>query len=112
MPKRRQVGEVFKRGRYYAIRYYDARGRRRIESSGSAKQEDTEKRLRQRLKALDDHVSLDMQIGKVKFEDGAKDLINDYSTNGNRGRPREKRPFLRNFPVSRLFDRSCDQSVD
>jgi integrase len=83
MPKRR-TGEVFKRGKIYAIRYYDARGRRRIESSGSERQDDAEKMLRQRLKAVDDHIPLDMQIGKVKFDDAAQDVINEYQMNGRK----------------------------
>jgi integrase len=109
MPTRRRVGEVFKRGRYYAIRYYDARGRRRIESSGSEKQEQAEKLLRQRLKAPDDHVPLDMQIGKVKFEDAAKDLINDYTTNGKKSLDEVRRridkhlkPFFEGWKLSAI----------
>lgn len=109
MPKRRRVGEVFRRGKYYAIRYYDGRGRRRIESSGSEKQDDAEKLLRQRLKAIDDHIPLDMQIGKVKFEDAAKDLINDYTTNGKKSLDEVQRridkhlkPFFEGWKLSAI----------
>lgn len=83
MPKRR-TGEIFKRGRIYGIRYYDAQGRRKKESSKSDKREDAERMLRKRLKAIDDHVPLDMVIGKVKFEDAAQDLVNNYIANGKK----------------------------
>src|SRR3954463_1296695 len=79
--QKRRTGKVFKRGQYSAIRYYDARGRRRTESSKSERQREAENLLRQRLKAVDDPGPLDMQIGKMKFEDAAKDMINDYTTN-------------------------------
>src|SRR5687767_8603572 len=83
MPKR-SIGEVFKRNRCYAIRYYDSRGRRRTESAKSAKREDAERLLRRRLQARDDGLPVDMQVGKVKFEDAAADLLNDYAVNGRK----------------------------
>lgn len=83
MPKR-AIGEVFRRGRFYSIRYYDAQGRRRRESVRSEKREDAERLLRKRLQAKDDGVPMDPQIGKLRFDDGAKDVINDYAINGKK----------------------------
>lgn len=80
MPKR-AVGEVIRRGRFYAVRYYDGRGRRHMESTRSERREDAERLLRRRLQAKDDGLPVDPQIGKLKFEDAAADLINDYTVN-------------------------------
>jgi integrase len=83
MPKR-DLGEIFRRGRFYSIRYYDGRGRRRRESSKSERREDAERLLRKRLKAKDDGLPIDPQIGKLKFDDAATDLLNDYRVNGKK----------------------------
>lgn len=83
MPKR-SVGEIFKRGRFYSVRFYDGRGRRRTESSKSETREDAERLLRKRLQAKDDGIPVDSQIGKVKFEGAADDLLNDYRVNGKK----------------------------
>jgi integrase len=83
MPKRK-VGEIFKRGRIYCIRYYDGRGVRRKESSGSEKRADAERLLRKRLQAGDDGVPVDAQVGKLRFFAAANDVVLDYRTNGKR----------------------------
>lgn len=81
---KRGAGSVFKRGKFYSIRYYDARGRRRTESSKSARLEDANRLLRKRLQAKDDGLPVDPQIGKLRFEEAAEDLLNDYRMNGRK----------------------------
>lgn len=81
---KRGAGSVFKRGRYYSIRYYDARGRRRTESSKSARLEDANRLLRRRLQAKDDGLPVDPQVGRLRFKEAAEDLLNDYRTNGRK----------------------------
>jgi hypothetical protein len=62
---RRNVGEIIKRGRIYYIRYYDVKGRRRLETTKSTDKADAEKQLRKRLSAKDAGVSPDAAIGKL-----------------------------------------------
>jgi integrase len=83
MPKR-ETGELILRGKTWYLRYYDNRGRRRQESSGSEKRAEAEKKLRQRLKAKDDGLPVGPEVGKVRFTDAAKDLITDYQITGKR----------------------------
>src|SRR5262249_26203329 len=83
MPKR-ETGELILRGKTWYLRYYDHRGRRRQESSGSEKRTEAEKTLRQRLKAKDDGLPVGPDVGKVRFAEAAKDLINDYQITGKR----------------------------
>ncbi len=86
MPKR-EVGEIItpRRGRpFYAIRYYDARGRRHQESAGSAVRADAERLLRKRLKAKDDGRPIDPRVDRLKFDDAAHDLITDYTIHGRK----------------------------
>lgn len=83
MPKR-ETGELILRGSTWYLRYYDNRGRRRQESSGSEKRTAAEKKLRQRLKAKDDGLPVGPEVGKVRFTDAAKDLVTDYQITGKR----------------------------
>jgi hypothetical protein len=59
---RRNVGEIIQRGRIWYIRYYDGRGRRRLETTKSTTREDAEKLLRKRLSAKDAGV-----LSKIDF---------------------------------------------
>ena len=54
---RRNVGEIIQRGSIYYVRYYDGRGRRRLETTKSTDSEEAEKLLRKRLSAKDAGVS-------------------------------------------------------
>lgn len=81
---RRNVGEIIKRGRIYYIRYYDVRGRRRLETTKSTDRNEAEKQLRKRLSAKDAGVSPDAAIGKLTLKEATDDLLNDYKVNGRR----------------------------
>ena len=78
---RRNVGEIIQRGRIYYIRYYDGRGRRRLETTKSTKREDAEKLLRKRLSAKDAGVLPEAAIGSLTVKDATDDVIADYKTN-------------------------------
>jgi hypothetical protein len=81
---RRNVGEIIQRGRIYYIRYYDGRGRRRLETTKSTDRNEAEKQLRKRLTAKDAGVSPDAAIGKLTIKDATDDVITDYKTNGRK----------------------------
>jgi hypothetical protein len=64
--------------------YYDGRGRRRFETTKSAKHEDAEKLLRKRLSAKDAGVLPEAAIGSLTLKDATDDLIADYKTNARK----------------------------
>src|SRR5262245_36818959 len=72
---RRNVGEIIQRGRVWYIRYYDGRGRRRLESTHSIDREDAEKLLRKRLSAKDAGVLPEAAIGSLTVKDATDDVI-------------------------------------
>lgn len=84
---RRNVGEVIKRGARWSIRYYDSRGRRRLESSGSTNREDAEKLLRRRLSAKDHGVQPEAAAGRLTVKEALDDVLNHMRMNGLRSRP-------------------------
>jgi integrase len=81
---RRNVGEIILRGRIYYIRYYDVRGRRRLETTKSTKREEAEKQLRKRLTAKDAGVSPEAAVAKLTVKEATDDVIADYKTNGRK----------------------------
>lgn len=91
MSTRRNVGEIIKRGRIYYIRYYDVKGRRRLETTKSTDRNEAEKQLRKRLSAKDAGVSPDAAVGKLTLKEATDDVINDYKVNGRRSLPEVKR---------------------
>src|SRR5689334_19207753 len=74
------MGEIRRRGRMYWVRYYRD-GRRYEESSRSTKREDAVRLLRVREGDIAKGIPVTPKIGRLRFEDAAKDVINDYSTN-------------------------------
>jgi integrase len=81
---RRNVGEIIQRGQIFYIRYYDGRGRRRLESTHSTDREEAEKLLRKRLSAKDAGVLPEAAIGSLTVKDATDDVIADYKTNGRK----------------------------
>ena len=81
---RRKFGEIIRRGRVWYIRYYDGRGRRRLESTHSTDREDAEKLLRKRLSAKDAGVLPEAAIGSLTVKDATDDVIADYKANGRK----------------------------
>lgn len=88
---RRNIGEIIQRGRVWYIRYYDGRGRRRLESTHSTDRDDAEKLLRKRLSAKDHGVLPEAAIGRLTLKEATDDLLNDYKANGRRSLPEVKR---------------------
>ena len=77
------MGQLKKRGRVWWIRYYRD-GRRYEESSRSAKEGDARRLLRLREGDIERGLPVTPKIGRIRFEEAAKDLLNDYRTNGKR----------------------------
>jgi integrase len=77
------MGELKKRGRIWWIRYYRD-GRRYKESSRSHKESDARRLLRLREGDIERGLPVSAKIGRLRFEEAAQDLLNDYQTNGKR----------------------------
>ena len=77
------MGELRKRGSVWWIRYY-RNGRRHEESSHSRKKTDAERLLRLREGDVARGVPVTPQIGRLRFDEAATDLITDYRVNGRR----------------------------
>jgi integrase len=74
------MGELRKRGGIWQIRYY-RNGQRFEESSGSSKKRVAVDLLRQKEGDGSRGLPVTPQVGKLWFDDAAKDLINDYKIN-------------------------------
>jgi integrase len=77
------MGQLKKRGRIWWIRYYRD-GRRYEESSRSTKEGDARRLLRLREGDIERGLPVTPKIGRLRFEEAAKDLLNDYRTNRKR----------------------------
>lgn len=96
---RRNIGEIILRGRIWYVRYYDGRGRRRLESTHSAERCEAEKLLRKRLTAKDAGVLPDAAVGRLTLKEATDDLLNDYKLNERRSLQEVKRKIeLHLFP--------------
>jgi len=77
------MGELRKRGEIWWVRYYRD-GRRFEESSRSRKEGDARRLLRLREGDVERGLPVSPKLARLRFEDAAKDLINDYKTNRRR----------------------------
>lgn len=77
------MGELKKRGRTWWIRYY-RNGRRYEESSASNKESDAKALLRIREGDIERGVPITPKAGRIRFDEAAEDLLNDYRTNHKR----------------------------
>lgn len=77
------MGELKKRGKIWWIRYYK-NGRRHEESSGSTKEGDARSLLRLREGDIERGVAITPKVGRIRFDEATKDVINDYRTNRKR----------------------------
>ena len=77
------MGEIKQRGRIYWIRYYRD-GRRYEESSRSAVKDDAKRLLQIREGDIARGLPITPKIGRLRFDDAAEDLLNDYKANGRR----------------------------
>lgn len=77
------MGQIRKRGRVYWVRYYRD-GRRFEESSRSSKREDAVRLLKVREGDVAKGLPVTPKIGRLRFDEAAQDVINDYTTNAKR----------------------------
>ena len=77
------MGQLRKRGGVWWIRYYRD-GRRHEESARTDKWEVARELLKTREGDIAKGLPLSATIGRLKFEDAVKDLLNDYEINGKR----------------------------
>lgn len=77
------MGELRKRGQTWWIRYY-RNGKRHEESSGSTKETDAKSLLRVREGDIERGIAITPKVGRIRFEEAVKDVLNDYRTNRKR----------------------------
>jgi integrase len=77
------MGELKQRGQIWWIRYYK-NGRRHEESSGSTKESDAKSLLRVREGDIERGVAMTPKVGRIRFDEATKDVLNDYRTNRKR----------------------------
>jgi integrase len=77
------MGELRQRGRIWWIRYYRD-GQRQEESARTTKYEEARRLLQQREGDVAKGAAVSPAIGRLRFEEAAKDLLNDYTTRGRR----------------------------
>jgi integrase len=77
------MGELKRRGQIWWIRYYK-NGRRYEESSGSTKESEAKSLLRLREGDIERGVAITPKVGRIRFDEAAKDVLNDYRTNRKR----------------------------
>ena len=80
------MGTVYKRGRVWWVKYFrDDRGY--YESSGSRKHEDAKRLLRLREADIERGVPVTPKVGRLKFDEAAKDLMVEYQVNKRKSLP-------------------------
>ena len=77
------MGEIRKRGTRYWIRYY-TNGLRHEEPARTDNYEKARDLLRDREGEIAKGVAITAKVGRVRFEDAAKDLVTDYTVNKKR----------------------------
>ena len=77
------MGELRKRGHIWWVRYY-RNGQRHEETSHSRKKTDAERLLRLREGDVARGIPVTAQVGRVRFDETAKDIVNDYVVNARR----------------------------
>jgi hypothetical protein len=101
------MGELKRRGQIWWIRYYK-NGKRYEESSGSTKEAEAKSLLRLREGDVERGVALTPKVGRIRFDEGAKDVLNDYRTNRKRSLDDvERRRPSRTSLVGGSTARSC-----
>jgi integrase len=77
------MGQIRKRGKVYWIRYY-RNGKRHEESAHTSNHEVARGLLKQREGDISKGVPITPAIGRLTFDDAAKDLENEYTMNGRK----------------------------
>ena len=77
------MGQLRKRGGTWWVRYY-RNGKRHEESSGSSKKQAAIDLLRLREGDIARGLPVTAKVGRLRFDEAAADVVNDYKTNGKR----------------------------
>src|SRR3990170_1929960 len=83
------MGSIFKRGNVFWIKYYRA-GKPYRESTHSEKESDAKRLLKAREGAIVENRFFGLMVEKIRFEELAQDLINDYKVNNQKSIDRVK----------------------
>jgi integrase len=83
-------GHIYKRGNIYWIKYYRG-GKPYYESTKSEKESEAKRLLRKRLGQIADGRFFGLRPERVRFEDLARDFLNDYRINGKRSLDKAQR---------------------
>ncbi len=90
------MGHLYRRGKIYWIKYY-RNGRAFYESSGSKKEGDAKLLLRLREGDIAKGIPVTPKVGRLRFDELAEDVINDYRANGKRSRKDVERRFRKHL---------------
>ena len=112
------MGELKQRGQIWWIRYYK-NGRRYEESSGSEKESDAKSLLRLREGDIERGVAVTPKVGRIRFDEAVKDVINDYRTNRKRSLDdverrieRHLKPFFGNRRMASITTADIREYID
>ena len=112
------MGELKQRGQIWWIRYYK-NGRRHEESSGSTKESDAKSLLRLREGDIERGVAITPKVGRIRFDEAVKDVINDYRTNRKRSLDdverrieRHLKPFFGNRRMASITTADIREYID
>jgi integrase len=112
------MGELKQRGQIWWIRYYK-NGRRHEESSGSTKESDARSLLRLREGDIERGVAITPKVGRIRFDEAVKDVVNDYRTNRKRSLDdverrieRHLKPFFGNRRMASITTADIREYID
>jgi integrase len=112
------MGELKQRGQIWWIRYYK-NGRRHEESAGSTKESDAKSLLRLREGDIERGVAITPKVGRIRFDEAVKDVINDYRTNRKRSLDdverrieRHLKPFFGNRRMASITTADIREYID
>jgi integrase len=86
------MGSIFQRGSIYWIKFYRA-GKPYRESTHSDNENDAKRLLKSREGQVVDHRFYGLKVERVRFEELAKDVLDDYRINGKKSLPRAERSY-------------------
>lgn len=84
------MGSIYKRGKVYWVKYYRA-GKPYRESTYSNKETDAKRLLKLREGQIVENRFSGLKVERVRFDELAQDLINDYKVNGRKSTDRAER---------------------
>ena len=90
------MGHLYRRGKIYWIKYY-RNGRAFYESSGSRKEGDAKLLLRLREGDIAKGIPVTPKVGRLRFDELAQDVVNDYRANGKRSIKDVERRFRKHL---------------